>query len=154
MRPEFPYCHSTVLGGCNAPECNGTFVNMSEYVTSEYQPAWDAQEGVEDAVGAPMVNGRKPQRFTPFGQGNRDCVGQTLARLNLATTLPQLYGNFTFRLADEVRRWVYNLLDVRLPLRADRASAASVDGRSGGLWAQYFRLCSLSSWFTLSCSLS
>ena len=71
-------------------------------------------------MGAPMVNGRKPQRFTPFGQGNRDCVGQTLARLNLATTLPQLYGNFTFRLADEVRHWMYhNSVYICLPLRTD-----------------------------------
>ena len=55
-------------------------------------------------MGAPRVNGRAPPRFMPFAQGSRDCVGQTLARLNLSTTLPQLYGNFTFRLAEEVRR--------------------------------------------------
>ena len=45
---------------------------------------------------------RKPQRFVPFAQGNRDCVGQTLARLNLSTTLAQLYGSFSFQLAEEV----------------------------------------------------
>ncbi len=61
------------------------------------------QEGAEDAKGVPEVAGRKPQRFIPFSIGARDCVGQTLARLNLATTLAQLYGSFTFKLAAEVR---------------------------------------------------
>jgi cytochrome P450 len=60
------------------------------------------QAGAEDLPGAPQVNGRAPQRFMPFSLGARDCVGQTLARLNLATTLAQLYGSFTFRLAAEV----------------------------------------------------
>jgi hypothetical protein len=60
------------------------------------------QAGAEDLPGAPLVNERAPQRFMPFSLGPRDCVGQTLARLNLATTLAQLYGSFTFRLAAEV----------------------------------------------------
>lgn len=60
------------------------------------------QEGAEDAKGVPEVAGRKPQRFIPFSVGARDCVGQTLARLNLTTTLAQLYGSFTFKLAEEV----------------------------------------------------
>ena len=65
------------------------------------------QAGAEDARGAEPLNGRKPQRFIPFSQGSRDCVGQTLARLNLATTLAQLFGNFSFRLAAEVGRAVH-----------------------------------------------
>ena len=65
------------------------------------------QAGVEDAKDAALVGGRKPQRFIPFSQGNRDCVGQTLARLNLATTLAQLFGNFSFKLAAEVGRAVH-----------------------------------------------
>lgn len=60
------------------------------------------QEGAEDAKGVPKVGGRQPQRFVPFTQGARDCVGQTLARLNLTTTLAQLFGSFSFRLAEEV----------------------------------------------------
>lgn len=43
------------------------------------------------------------KRFVPFSEGARDCVGQSLARLNLTTTLAQLLGSFSFRLADEVR---------------------------------------------------
>ena len=61
------------------------------------------QAGAEDLPGAPLVGGRPAQRFLPFSAGGRDCVGQTLARLNLATTLAQLYGSFSFRLAEEVR---------------------------------------------------
>ena len=61
------------------------------------------QEGAEDAKGVPKVGNRQPQRFVPFTQGARDCVGQTLARLNLSTTLAQLFGSFSFRLAEEVR---------------------------------------------------
>lgn len=64
------------------------------------------QAGVEDARDAALVGGRRPQRFIPFSQGSRDCVGQTLARLNLATTLAQLFGNFSFQLAAEVGRAV------------------------------------------------
>jgi len=60
------------------------------------------QEGAEDAKGVQKVNGRQPPRFMPFTQGPRDCVGQTLARLNLSTTLAQLFGSFSFRLAEEV----------------------------------------------------
>lgn len=70
------------------------------------------QEGAEDAKGAPEVAGRKPQRFIPFSIGARDCVGQTLARLNLTTTLAQLYGSFTFKLAAEVR-CIHSILHAR-----------------------------------------
>ena len=55
------------------------------------------------------MNGRKPQRFMPFSQGSRDCVGQTLARLNLTTTLAQLYGNFSFQLAPQVAPYLFVL---------------------------------------------
>jgi len=61
------------------------------------------QAGVEDAMHAPVVGGRTVKRFVPFSEGVRDCVGQNLARLNLTTTLAQLYGSFSFRLAEEVK---------------------------------------------------
>ena len=74
------------------------------------------QEGVEDAKGVPEVGGRKPQRFIPFSMGARDCVGQTLARLNLTTTLAQLFGSFHFKLAEEVRLSASGLVAALLPL--------------------------------------
>lgn len=46
------------------------------------------------------------KRFVPFSQAGRDCVGQALARLNMATTLAQLWGNFTFRCADQVMPYI------------------------------------------------
>ena len=58
------------------------------------------------------MNGRKPQRFVPFSQGSRDCVGQTLARLNLTTTLAQLYGNFSFQLAPQVMLYLSLFLEM------------------------------------------
>ena len=63
-----------------------------------------SQDGVEDlpAASAQEAGAKRPKRFVPFSQGPRDCVGQTLAKLNLTTTLAQLYGNFTFTLADQV----------------------------------------------------
>lgn len=74
------------------------------------------QDHAEDACAAPSkeVRDRNKQaiaegilrndakRFVPFSQAGRDCVGQALARLNLATTLAQLWGNFTFKCADQV----------------------------------------------------
>jgi cytochrome P450 len=70
----------------------------------ERAPARAPQADVEDVRDAPAVGGRTAKRFVPFSSGGRDCVGQNLARLNLTTTLAQLYGCFSFRLAEEVRR--------------------------------------------------
>lgn len=41
-------------------------------------------------------------RWYPFGQGQRDCVGQALARLNYTAALATLLGRFSFALAPEV----------------------------------------------------
>ncbi len=38
----------------------------------------------------------------PFAEGPRNCVGQSLAKLSLATVVATLLQTFTFRLADEV----------------------------------------------------
>ena len=66
------------------------------------RPARSPQAGAEDAKHALVVGGRTVKRFVPFSEGVRDCVGQNLARLNLTTTLAQLFGSFSFRLAEEV----------------------------------------------------
>jgi cytochrome P450 len=60
------------------------------------------QEDAEFVKGATDSDGKPARRFIPFAEGPRGCVGQTLARLNLAVSLAQLYGSFTFRLASEV----------------------------------------------------
>ncbi len=57
--------------------------------------------------GAKLADGKVVRRFIPFGDGQRNCVGQTLARLNLTTAIAQLYGSFTFRLASEVTLLIF-----------------------------------------------
>lgn len=45
----------------------------------------------------------RAKRFLPFSLGARDCVGQSLARMNFTATVAMLLSEFSFRLADEVR---------------------------------------------------
>ena len=47
--------------------------------------------------------GKRPWRFLPFLTGARDCVGQSLAKMNNTATLALLLSAFSFRLAEEVR---------------------------------------------------
>ena len=42
------------------------------------------------------------RRFYPFSQGQRGCIGRSLAVMNYTTVAATLLGHFTFRLADEV----------------------------------------------------
>ena len=61
------------------------------------------QDGADEVQDGARVGGRAVKRFIPFSEGSRDCVGQSLARLNLTTTLAQLFGSFSFRLDASVR---------------------------------------------------
>lgn len=45
----------------------------------------------------------RPKRFLPFSLGTRDCVGQSLARMNYTTTVAMLLAHFKFQLTPEVR---------------------------------------------------
>lgn len=42
------------------------------------------------------------KRFMPFLEGNRQCIGMSLAKLNYTTAVAMLLSHFTFRLADDV----------------------------------------------------
>ncbi|KAK9916023.1 hypothetical protein WJX75_007417 [Coccomyxa subellipsoidea] len=66
-----------------------------------FDPGRWLQGDAEYSPGA-KLDGKGVKRFIPFGEGARNCVGQTLARINLTTALAQLYGSFTFRLASEM----------------------------------------------------
>ena len=44
----------------------------------------------------------QPLRFFPFSQGARDCIGQSLAKINYTATLAALLGRYSFKLAPEV----------------------------------------------------
>lgn len=68
----------------------------------ERGPSQDGQDDVKEAPAGPRSSGTQPLRFFPFSLGTRDCVGQSLARLNYTATLATLWGQFSFRLAAEV----------------------------------------------------
>lgn len=44
----------------------------------------------------------RAKRFLPFSAGTRDCVGQSLARMNYTTTVAMLLTHFKFQLTPEV----------------------------------------------------
>ena len=55
------------------------------------------------AAGATKGEGDgRVKRFLPFSLGMRDCVGQSLARMNTVTTVVMLLAHFKFQLADKV----------------------------------------------------
>ncbi|DBB13114.1 TPA: hypothetical protein ACH3X3_005841 [Trebouxia sp. C0006] len=49
-----------------------------------------------------MDMSRQGKRWFPFSDGPRNCVGQALAKMNMAATFAQLYSHFSFQLADEM----------------------------------------------------
>ena len=57
----------------------------------------------DGASGDGEGGGKRPRRFLPFSAGARDCVGQSLAKMNYTATLALLLSSFSFRLAEEVR---------------------------------------------------
>ncbi|GAB4816064.1 hypothetical protein N2152v2_003110 [Parachlorella kessleri] len=73
-------------------------------------PSNEGQPDVADAAAAWNVDdsssgGKRDQaalRWLPFGVGPRDCIGQSLARLNYTATLGTLLGHFSFKLAPEM----------------------------------------------------
>lgn len=56
-----------------------------------------APAGEGRAAGPPVV-----RRWLPFSMGTRDCIGQSLARMNYLTTVAMLIARFEFRLHDRV----------------------------------------------------
>lgn len=45
---------------------------------------------------------RAVKKYMPFSEGARNCVGMTLAKINMPAVLATLFSNFSFRLAPEV----------------------------------------------------
>lgn len=50
----------------------------------------------------PSEGEARAKRFLPFSAGTRDCVGQSLARMNYTTTVAMLLAHFEFKLTPEV----------------------------------------------------
>jgi cytochrome P450 len=42
------------------------------------------------------------KRWFPYGEGNRQCIGMPLARVNVQASVASLLSTFKFELADEV----------------------------------------------------
>ncbi|KAJ9526504.1 hypothetical protein QJQ45_017430 [Haematococcus lacustris] len=72
-----------------------------EAVTAAAAEAQDALEGEERAGG--LGGGQRDEiRFMPFSEGPRNCVGQTLARIEVVAVLAGLLGAFRLELAPEM----------------------------------------------------
>ena len=68
------------------------------------QERWEEPDADYAAVKMSQGDGRaaKVKRFYPFSSGNRDCAGQSLARMNYTATVAMLSACFSFQLAQEV----------------------------------------------------
>ena len=60
------------------------------------QPIWQNITGAASGV----------RRWFPFSAGQRDCIGQNLARMNYTTTVAMLLARFSLRLAVPVSSYL------------------------------------------------
>lgn len=72
---------------------------------AEYAPAQAQSCSASAKLHAPpaTVMTGTAKRFIPFSDGPRDCIGRTLAQMNITAALAALLANFTFSLAASVR---------------------------------------------------
>ena len=116
---------------------------------AEYAPpctaasvAGTAVMGISAAKGTAEQPGRV-KRFLPFSTGTRDCVGQTLARMNYTTTVAMLLAHFKFRLADEVVPIPLSLTRACTDLRQPPLATTQAGGLEGVLASQSSALTTL-----------
>ena len=69
---------------------------------AEYARPLSAGAAVKQSPASGAAEAARAKRFLPFSLGARDCVGQSLARMNFTATVAMLLSEFSFRLADEV----------------------------------------------------
>ena len=100
LKPGAEYASSQPLGKGTAASA----APSSESQPDEADEASTLSAGGVPASGADSSRSKEqaPLRWLPFGLGPRDCIGQSLARLNYTATLATLLGHFSFRLAPEV----------------------------------------------------
>ncbi|KAL3150250.1 hypothetical protein ABBQ32_000104 [Trebouxia sp. C0010 RCD-2024] len=73
----------------------------SEPPLQQQQPGGVEGDGKQvDDLGLDLS--KQGKRWFPFSDGPRNCVGQALAKMNMATTLAQLYSHYSFQLAEEM----------------------------------------------------
>ena len=86
--------------------CLGALQPGAQYTQKPglYFPSQQQQQGADskqlDDLGLDLS--KQGKRWFPFSDGPRNCVGQALAKMNMAATFAQLYSHYSFQLADEV----------------------------------------------------
>ena len=86
------------MPGCLQPGAQYT-QKPGLYSGSEQQQGADSKQVVDD-LGLDLS--KQGKRWFPFSDGPRNCVGQALAKMNMAATFAQLYSHYSFKLAEEV----------------------------------------------------
>lgn len=72
------------------------------HLLQERWEAQDAEYAAQKLTSTEENATAKVKRFYPFSGGNRDCAGQSLARMNYTATVAMLIATFSFTLADTV----------------------------------------------------
>lgn len=87
----------SVMAGCLQPGAQYT-QKPGLFSPSETQQGGDSKQ--VDDLGLDLS--KQGKRWFPFSDGPRNCVGQALAKMNMAATFAQLYSHYSFKLAEEV----------------------------------------------------
>nr|AYM55636.1 cytochrome p450 [Croton stellatopilosus] len=88
----------------------------------------DANEFRPERFSGSMAEACKyPQLYVPFGFGNRLCLGQTFATLQLKIVVSLLVSNFNFAVSPEYRHWPVNQM-VLVPQHGIRLLVTKVNG--------------------------
>lgn len=90
-------CLESIMAGCLQPGAQYT-QKPGLFSPSEPQQGGDSKQ--VDDLGLDLS--KQGKRWFPFSDGPRNCVGQALAKMNLAVTFAQLYSHYSFKLAEEV----------------------------------------------------
>ena len=85
------------MAGCLQPGAQYT-QKPSLFSPAEPQQGGDSKQ--VDDLGLDLS--KQGKRWFPFSDGPRNCVGQALAKMNIAATFAQLYSHYSFKLAEEV----------------------------------------------------
>ena len=100
-----PQTHCSLrIGGIMSSSCqqHSAAQERWEDADAEYERPLSAGAAGKQSPASGTAEAVRAKRFLPFSLGARDCVGQSLARMNFTATVAMLLSEFSFRLADEV----------------------------------------------------
>ena len=89
------------MPGCLQPGAQYTH-KAGLYSPSEQQQQQQQQPVSKQVDDLGLDLSKQGKRWFPFSDGPRNCVGQALAKMNMAATFAQLYSHYSFQLAEEV----------------------------------------------------